>query len=161
MSLLQMSYHEAAHALIARSLGRPVEVVSILAEGGGVTATAGPIAGDRSPEALEQALVIVFAGDVGSAYAPRSGNPDIAAAAGANGGGVVPTEGDAYGPTDAEIIERYRADLGDEAIERARALAVELVDRMAVLGVLERVADRLYLSGLLTADDLERLVAQA
>jgi hypothetical protein len=171
--VIEACYHEAGHALVARAVGRPLELVAVSVDGG-LTKTAGPLAADRTDEELEKALTVILAGEAAERYAPTapSGSAAAAQAADSNGGGG---GGDAYsdglvammtaraddGPTDAEVVARYREDLGDEAFERAWRLAHELVDRKAVLGQLELVADRLYLHGVLTSDDLDRILAPA
>ena len=164
MSLLRLAYHEAAHGLVARDLQRPVELISLLEpDYGGATKTGAPIAGDRTPEALEQGLLIVLAGEIGESYAPIGPHvPDAEAHAETNGGarGAPASSAPARtGPSDEEIVEHYRAELGDGVVERARMLAAHLVDRKHATGRLELVADRLLLSGVLTGEELERLLS--
>ena len=167
-SSVRLNYHEAGHALIARALGRPLDLVALGPDGGMIKATS-PLAGEGSPEALEESLVVTFAGEIAERYAPSSPlSMSAALHADSNGGpdpfaGLLTTSEHELTeqPSDDELVEHYRARLGDEVIERARALAVELVDRKAVLGDLELVADRLLLAGLLTSDDLDRILAHA
>jgi hypothetical protein len=49
-------------------------------------------------------------------------------------------------PSDGELVEHYRSRVGDEVVGRAERLAREFIERDAVLGRLELVADRLYLA---------------
>jgi len=62
------------------------------------------------------------------------------------------------GPSDDEVIRHYTERLGEEAIERAREWAVELVAREATIGRLELLADELLWRSHLTGDDVERLL---
>jgi hypothetical protein len=166
MSLVRAAFHESAHALLSRDFRRPLELVAISPDGG-VTKASAPFAGDGSDEELERAVVLVLAGEIGATYAPAAPlNVEAASHAGTNGGpdpyaGLLATAGLPDGPSDHDVVERAREILGDEAIERARALAVELVERKATTGILQRLADELLWRGALTGDELERILAPA
>jgi len=156
---IQACYHEAGHALIARSMGRPVKLIAVSPDGG-ITQTTEPLAGDKTAAELEKALTIILAGEAAAGYAPAGPSPDAVAAADPYGGiGIVPEHGADSGPDDDQVVDVYRQRLGDETVERCRELAVELVGRERDLGQLGRVADALYLRGLLDAQDLEEILA--
>jgi hypothetical protein len=149
---------------VARDFGREVVELAVGVDGTGIVRTAGPLAGDGSPKQLEQAVTIVLAGEVGASYAPRTPlSPSALAHAHTNGGDAIAAsllamDGAEDGQLDDEVIAQAREILGEEAIERARTLAVELIERKSVTGVLELVADRLLLHGALSGDDLERIL---
>jgi hypothetical protein len=165
-TLLAAAYHEASHALVARALGRPLQTVAISVDGG-VTRTSEPLAGSGSNEELERMAVILFSGQAGETYAPKL--PAVAVNAEENGhasldaftAGLIATTGTTDGPSDASVLEQIGEKIGPEAMERARALAVELVDRNHVVGQLERVADELLWRGELSGDDVEVLLDAA
>ena len=161
---VKCAWHEAAHVVVAVRLGRHVESVSLdPATGAGVT-VAEPLAPDASPAEIERALVVALAGREGERWVP-----ELPSRASENGrddpyfsaqelAAMVATEESAERPTDEEAVEHYRKSIGDEAIERARTLAAELVERSAVVGQLEVVADALLLHAHLDARDLEAIL---
>jgi len=157
---LRACYHEVGHALVTRALGRRVELIAACPDGG-VTRQA-PLAADASPEEIERGLVAAFAGEIAEGYAPPA--PSALEVADWNGGEALVAgllalrDVEPERPSDEDAIEHYRQKIGDEAVERARMLSVELVGRLHDLGRLEAVADRLYLVGVLTGDDLETLL---
>ena len=165
-TVLEHAYHESGHALVARALGRPLEMISVSIEGG-LTRTSEPAAAARTDEELERTATIILAGEVAQRYAPRV--PLDAPSSAQNGhmeldaftAGLIATAEGADGPLDSDALEQIRQKIGDEALERSRTLATELIERQAVLGYLERVADQLLLYGVLTGDDLETLLAPA
>ena len=165
-TVLEHAYHESGHALVARALGRPLEMISVSIEGG-LTRTSEPAAAARTDEELERTATIILAGEVAQSYAPRV--PLDAPSSAQNGhmeldaftAGLIATAEGADGPLDSDVLEQIRQKIGDQAVARARALAVELVERKAARGVLERVADRLLLVGVLTSGDVEALLAAA
>ena len=59
------------------------------------------------------------------------------------------------------MLAHYTERIGPEAVEKARTLAAELVERAHVVGYLEKVADELLWRTTLTGDDLEALLAPA
>jgi hypothetical protein len=169
---LALAYHESGHALVGLAQGRELDLVAVSLDGG-ITRWAEPLAGDRTPEALERGLVVLFAGQVAESYAPSSPHPDAIQRASLNGGyrladpyailddldPDVPEPGPAGGPEDDEIIQRFLEELDDETTEdRAKTLAVELIERKHIVGHLELLADRLYLSGRLTGDDVKAIL---
>lgn len=120
------------------------------------------LAPEATDEELERGLVVVFAGQEAERYAPSGPDPNR------NGDDPYFTEGElAYlalkdesgeVPSDVDVITHYTERLGEEAVERARSLAAELVERMHVLGKLERLADELLWRNHLTGEDVERLL---
>ena len=164
MSTLALAFEEAGHALVSLAYGREIDTLAISPDGG-LMKTSGPIAGDGSEEELRRSLVITFAGPIARAYAPPSPHPDALEKATSNGstalvrGLLAASEHKpAEQPSDCEIIEHYRERLGDETIEQARLLAIELVDRLHAVGKLERLADELYWRGEIRGDDLGRIL---
>lgn len=154
------AYHEAAHALVALSLGRRIESVS-LGPGGGML-RGEPLAPDATDEEIELGLTVVFAGSEAERYAPSGPDPQR------NGDDPYFTSGELAAmalkdesgdvPSDEDVIRHYTERLGEEAIERARSLAAELVEREAAIGRLELLADELLWRNHLTGDDIERLL---
>lgn len=67
---VRIAYHEAGHALIARSLGRALESVSLSFAGGLVRQE--PLAENATDDEIERALVVVFAGPEAERYAPET-----------------------------------------------------------------------------------------
>ncbi len=155
---LRSCYHESAHALVARGLKRRFESVGLDRNGGAMRGE--PLPPNASAEEIERALIVIFAGREGEKYVPEF-------ARGHDGPWLTPgemvaldTEPDGDGrPSDAEIIEHYRAIIGDEAVTRAQETAEELVERKWRVGHLERLADELMLHGALTASEIEALLA--
>lgn len=157
---LLTAYHEAAHVLAARFLGRSVESVSLAFASGVVQQE--PLKPDATDEEIKHGLVVVLAGSAAERYAPAGPAPEQ------NGGDPWFTEselaamdavdGQAERPSDEDVIEHYRARIGDEAIEDARDFAAEIVERMYRSGRLESLADEILFRGHLTGDDIERLL---
>jgi hypothetical protein len=155
---VRLAWHEAGHALIARSLGRRVESVSIGPGGGAVREE--PLAPNGTDEEIESSLAVVFAGLEAERYAPsgpeRNGDspwftPEEVAMLEAE-----PVLAD--GPSDDAVVEHYESRLGAEAVERARELSRELVMREHVIGRLGQLAGELLWRHELTGPDLERLL---
>ena len=161
---VRCAWHESAHAVVAVRLGRHVESVSLdPATGAGVT-KAEPLPPDASPGEIERALVVALAGREGERWVPElpsrasENGRDDPYFSGLELTAMVAVEESAERPTDEAAIEHYRQKIGDEAIERARALSAELVERAAVVGQLEAVADALLLNAHLDARDLEAIL---
>ena len=154
------AWHEAGHALVARALGRRVESVSIGMRGGSMRQE--PLPPDASDEEIESALVVVLAGAEAERLAPAGPAPER------NGDDPWLSDGelaaiaaeDSSGDrvSDEDVIARFAERIGEEAIERARELAAELVLRYAALGRLEQLADEILFRSHLTGDDLDRLL---
>jgi ATP-dependent Zn protease len=163
VSTLVAAYHEAAHALVARALRQPVESVTVSPIGTGVLHTS-PLPPDASDEEIARRLTIVLAGKEGERHAPRL----TAEQNGADRWFTVAelealvAEDDLQElPSDEDVLAHYSERIGAEAVEKARTLAAELVERAYVVGYLEKVADELLWRTTLTGDDLERLLAPA
>ena len=161
---LRTAYHEAGHALIACALKHRIVSVSLDRNGGRLRGEG--LAPDATDEEIENALVVVFAGREAERYVPeipawrRHDDDDIWLGPDE----MVLLDGEAEQaerrPSDEKLIAHYTERIGAEAIERARELAAELVERMAVIGRLERLADEILLRGhLLTGDEIEALLA--
>jgi hypothetical protein len=163
MSSLRLAYHESGHALIARDLGRRVESVAISPDGGAVHEE--PLAPNGTPEEIERGLVVVFAGLAAQNYAPPGPISPAALEKADSNGGIVPglvalRDVDFQAtPSDDDVVEHYRERIGDEAVERAKVLAYQLVDRKYLIGQLQQIADELLWRGVLSGDDLEKLLA--
>ena len=161
---VRAAWHESAHAVTALRLGRHVESVSLdPLTGAGVT-VAEPLSPDASPAEVERALVVALAGREGERWVP-----ELPSRASENGrddpylsaqglAAMVAVEESAERPTDEDVIAHYEERIGAEAVERAGALARELVERSAVVGQLELVADALLLHAHLDARDLEAIL---
>lgn len=157
----RVAYHEAGHALVAIQVGRPVESVGLLRGGG---ATRGfPLAQDASPEEIVRALTVVLAGSAAEAHAPALAGPSIRAVPSADTDPWLSPAGELAAelaededpaqarPSDDDLVAHWQDRIGPEAVERARALASELVEREAALGRLHLLAlellRRRHLSG--------------
>jgi hypothetical protein len=155
---VRTAYHEAGHALVARDLGRRVDSISVGVGGGFLRQE--PLAPNGTDEEIERALVIIFAGAEAEKHAPdvpwqgNGGDPWLT-----DGELAILAARDENPPSDEAAIEHYTERIGAEAVERARELAAELVERMHAIGRLERLADELLFRGHLTGDDVERLLA--
>jgi hypothetical protein len=159
---LRIAYHEAGHALVARSLGRRVDSVSLAPDRGGAM-RGEPLGPDATDEELERALVVVFAGSEAERYAPSGPDParngdDPWFSDGEMAAMALNEKSEEKRPSDEDVIAHYTARIGAEAVERARELAAELVDRLAALGRLELLADELLWRSHLTGGDVERLL---
>jgi hypothetical protein len=64
-------------------------------------------------------------------------------------------------PADSEIVDRIAERIGDVAVQRARDLALELVEREHMLGRLEHVAGELLRRNHLSGDDIEEILQRA
>jgi hypothetical protein len=158
------AYHEAGHVLVSRSLGRPVESVSAAPQGSGGVTRGVPLPPDATADEIEQALVVVFAGEAAEEYADR------AAAPASNGNDHDPwftvgelealaDVGESAGtPSDRAAVDHYRELIGEERVERARALAAELVWRLATVGQLSKLAAELSTRNRLTSDEIEQIL---
>jgi ATP-dependent Zn protease len=157
---VRLAYHEAGHALVARSLGRRVESVSLSLKGGLVRQE--PLESGATDEEIERALVVVFAGCEAEQYAPFGPDPKR------NGDDPYFTDGElaamALGdesgdvPSDEDVVAHYTERIGEEATERARSLAAELVERKHAIGQLKLLADELLWRNHMTGEDVERLL---
>jgi hypothetical protein len=158
------AFHEAGHALVSRALGRSVASVSINPLSGGGVTIGEPLRGDATPKEIEAALTVAFAGEAAEEYADGAVTPVR------NGSSADPyfTLGElsaladadtANGrPSDGEAIDHYRARIGAEAVERARALAVELVWREASLGRLSLLAGEIFARHHLNDTEIEQIL---
>jgi hypothetical protein len=131
----RVAYHEAGHVLVGLGLGRQIDSASLALHGGGVTKfVKGAV--DATLEQLERGLVMLFADKAAERFAPSFAFPgtwsdddpwlwpseELAAEVASD------KNPDIRGlPTDEDQVGRIEARVGAEAVERARALAEELV----------------------------------
>jgi hypothetical protein len=158
------AFHEAGHVLVALSLGRSVESVSVTPLAGGGVTIGEPLRGDATPEEIEAALTVAFAGEAAEQYADEA----VAPVRNGDGGDPYFTVGELAAladadtadgrPSDGEAIDYYRDRIGAEAVERARALAVELVWRHAALGRLSLLAGEIFARHHITNTELEQII---
>jgi hypothetical protein len=161
--LPRLAYHEAGHALVARSLGRRVDSVSVTL---GVAATRGAaLARDASADEVEAALTVVFAGRCAerhapaALYVPREWADDPYFTVGEmTAQDVADKEGDRERPSDDDVVAHLSARLDAAAADRARALAEELVWREAEVGRLEALATELMRRNHLSGADVEAIL---
>jgi hypothetical protein len=64
----RVAYHEAGHAIAARALGIPIIAVSVSPFGAGGHCQLEPLAGEPSPDDLEDALVITLCGELAEGH---------------------------------------------------------------------------------------------
>ena len=160
--LVRMAYHEAGHVLVARQMGRRVESVSVSLNGG--TTRGDPLPPDASPAEIEQSLVVVFAGRFAERHAPpelfvpTAWSDPYFTPGEAEAEHLAATNGEAERPTDDDVVAHYADRVGAEAVERAQALAEELVWRADGLGDLERLANELMRRNHLGGAEVEQLL---
>jgi hypothetical protein len=161
--LPRLAYHEAGHALVARSLGRRVDSVSVTLDGGATRGS--PLAQDASPAEVEQALTVVFAGRCAerhapaALYVPREWADDPYFTVGEmTAQDVAAKNGDSERPSDDDVVAHLSARIDAEAVDRARALAEELVWRQAELGRLEALASELLRRSHLSGEEVEEIL---
>jgi hypothetical protein len=149
--------------LVARALGRRVHSVSVTLEDGAVRGAA--LAQDASPAEVEQALAVAFAGVCAERHVPREPMPRIwtrknpwLSGGEATAQALAVENGDSKRPHDGELIAYWEGQIGSEAVERARALAEELVEREAAIGRLETLAIELLFRSHLSGADIEQIL---
>jgi hypothetical protein len=161
---VKAAYHEAGHALVAKSLGRAVESVSVAPLGVGGAVNGEPLPSDATPDQIEKALVVAFAGQAAEEYADRAAAPASNGSVGdpyfslGELSALADSEAARDKPRDREVIAYYRDLIGDEAVQRAHELAVELVWRFASLGRLSLLAGELCARNHLTNTEIDEIL---
>ena len=121
-----------------------------------------PLPPDASDEEIESTLVVVLAG--AEAERLRTGrscperNSDDPWLSDGELAAIAAEDSSGDRVSDEDVIARFAERIGEEAIERAREFAAELVLRYAALGRLEQLADEILFRSHLTGDDLDRLL---
>jgi hypothetical protein len=123
-----------------------------------------PLSADATPDEIESALVVAFAGEAAEKYADRAtapvrnGNRHDPWFTAGEMEALVEVAETADSPSDGDVVDHYRERLGAERVERARSFAVELVWRLAAVGQLSLLAQQIFERHHLTSTEIEEIL---